>query len=1512
MADQPQGNIQQNPKIATVGINIGNTPSQVKVGQLSWAINATLQNFDGSSVSYQNEQANEECLTFPSGYQVIGHRNIVEDGIIVFWLANPSTGDSEIGTASNCVYTTIVNAKCLNLSIHHPVLKSVYKKTNCGTEVYWTDGYNVRRYINLSKLPFAETLDCPPAITGDVDCNKLSVQPNFSIPEITITDVDSDGSLIAGTYQFAVSYSNALAESYTSFYSITNPLPVFDPNKITQDFNYPVGKSINVTISNIDVTGYYDYINVAVIKTVNNISSVELVGTYQITSPTKTISYTGQGVQDRLTIADIFEKYPIYNVAGDLTTAQDVLIWDVLTTDERISYQEIANTIIVNWQTHRLKADKPYANEINAVYKRGYMRDEIYPYEIVFLLTNGKQTDGFHIPGRTSLPSDLIPIAGNDVIGEGADECDPTSQPLPTWQVYNTGSVTGFTEEFLANCTFTKEGVVCDDACYEGSYQYGEMSYWESTDVYPCNPIYGPLQNKPIRHHKFPDSLITHIHDSDGYIYPIGVRINVAQIYDAIQNSSLTADQKAKIAGFKIVRGNRVNNKSVVAKGLIHNVGKYSRDDQTYYFPNYPYNDLRADPFIRTVQSRNDSGKNDSTRLQAFSTDESKQRWVFHSPDTHFYQPPLGNIIKLETAEYGQSKGHFQQVKNHSRYKFLSAAAYITSVGIGASIGVLSATIGISLQAFDGTAAFTAYRTLLDIVERVSPKINFAYQYNSIGEYINYTPVQNAGNKQRLLDIATYLSPGMLAVGDVHTVNNFQRESSVYLRGAVTLPFPSQVANVPEDDSRYLLSDVCNTPGCTGCENIISKKDISSYYGSIKRNFANQYGPLYSYETVDTGFQIIFPPNIRDLYVAPIRNIFGGDVFINKFAYKSKLPFFIDNRVSSSPSKIFPDESDISYSELGNIAFPNYWLDTDSVRGTSLVIPIINLDLGQFFGIRSNNLDCDSRPFFYQKGKIYLFAYGVPYFYVESEVNVDLRQAYNGAEGDFFPRVSSDIPDDWLQESYTSIQFDNTYWYNKTYSKQNKENVFTHIPDNFLPSECTQSLAYRAIFSEPQKDFVNYRRNNWLIYRPSAYYDFPQNYGSLTSLEGIENKQVLARFENKSLLYNALLTAPTSQTDVYLGSSLFSQQVPPLDYADTDLGFAGSQHKFFLKTEFGHVSPDCKRGAIFLFNGQQTKEITADDEVSQWFTQYLDFELKKAFPSYNVDNNYNGTGLTGVYDSKYNRLIVTKTDYKPINPKSISLSNNKFYVGTTEIQLTNTEYFLNYSFTASYDLRHQQWISLHTYIPNYYVGEANYFYSGVNILGSSSMWRHNTSINKYNNFYGSIHPYVLEYPYSYQYNDEILQNVKDYTKALRYDSWQSFIEVDDAWFNKAILYNAQQSSGVLKLTRKPVNNLSLYSTYPKYNTDSKEILYTKRDNFYLINQFWALNISSQTPNWIPSTQNLSIFKEINQTNMDYGKRSFRKAPLRAKDLKIRLILDDRDDTKLISVFQTAPSQQSYL
>jgi hypothetical protein len=201
---------------------------------------------------------------------------------------------------------------------------------------------------------------------------------------------------------------------------------------------------------------------------------------------------------------------------------------------------------------------------------------------------------------------------------------------------------------------------------------------------------------------------------------------------------------------------------------------------------------------------------------------------------------------------------------------------------------------------------------------------------------------------------------------------------------------------------------------------------------------------------------------------------------------------------------------------------------------------------------------------------------------------------------------------------------------------------------------------------------------------------------------------------------------------------------------------------------------------------------------------------------------------------------------------------------------------------------------------------------------TACIWRHLTNISLYNTFYGDIQPYIIEYPFAYQFQDEILQNVKDYTKAYEYlpifdgvfdDNTR--IETNDKWFNKAVLYNGQQSSGILELVAKPLHNLSAYMQYPILNAESKTITYTKSDNFYQYNTFWAAEKSSQVPLFRTTCESLSIDKVVNQANMDYGPKSFKKATLRAKELKVRHILDNSSTTHLVSQFILTPAQISY-
>lgn len=1747
------GNIRLNPNSAQGGLNLDSSVSQVGPGKVTYALNAAVENFDDNSVSYQNELGNELCLRFPTGYKLIGQHYIQEKRKHIFFIVNSISEQSEIGFMDNndCEYQTLVNAPCLNFNIKHPIPKVVHRITNCTVEIYWTDGFNPRRYLDIENIPYklvGGTPSCDPVYSNELDCNQLKLQPNFSLPQLDIVRVDSFGNLIAGTYQFGIQYSDASGNELTSYYSITNPLPIADEDIVTVNFNYPVGKSITVGVSNLDLTGQFQYFNLAVIKTINNIASVELVGTYNIEEITKEVTYTGADQTPiKLSLLDIFEKFPYYDIADDVTAVQDVIVWTNLTSIDRTNYQEIASNIDFQWETYRIPPEEDYSDELNATDLRGYMRDEVYAFELVFLLKNGKQTDGFHIPGRISNENDAIPIpdTNNDFIGEseyseitsvpyytynvcgsgllpfakskfsytnlegesqtltlmGENDCievNSLSQPVyisgnsitveivgveqyidvevgysPQWKIYNTGSVIGFSEDYNPN---TRN--------YKGPYQFGELSYWESLEEYPCNDdVWGDLAGQKIRHHKFPDVLISPIIENgpiikddptdapgngeepeipfidgewlqvgynesnvefdgpdpgwvtysgdvvtiafgsadvgtldprvrltisvpsgdsysarvidatngnvlaslptgsgqryiygsqNGYqdlfpdgeyiveilsdellfisqvaatwyvkatfrdefgvdinysssittgpvdpdnpnvdprtnliqpqlrdngIFPIGIRVDNNQIKALIASSNLTTDQKDDIVGFKIVRGDRGTNKSIVAKGMLRNVNKYTREEQDYYYPNYPYNDLSEDPFIlknnnayydeavawlvtceeidselgyAIIQFRDpdtnkygekcielgvtiefcstekpttlrgvcliglgtyevwrgdaDSGidngyrynwtdpfTNDNSAENATSswistgneifvrvfvggpypfasdysndfrssnprssiempigvvttekegrisilncqeetpqdpiTKESANRQIFNSPETSFGQPFLGGVLKLESVMFGAGKAHFVDVKDNAKYKLLSKEAQVDALNSSQDVA--------DLGTFDAGSMFTAYQSYLTIYINGITRRNYAKSFNSRASYDysfdidNNTSLplssQDVGIKQREIDISRYLIPGVQSLGnDELDINNWNRESSVFIKTedkddtVIPLPLPIDTPTInptgeaPEikDNSRFTITSgpaLGSECSSSTCATPAKEKDISvlSYYASMKNIVPNQWGQIYSYKTIDTGYQEIIPSLFTSTAEEDTGIVFGGDVFISKFSYKTKLPFFIDNRVNA------PDDSDIFYDEIGNVGFPTYWHSARSILEDFVVTADGNVPMKNIISYKAHNLDCATDPSTIESGSartfydgyMYNFAYGIPSFYCESTYNTDLRQAFNNKEGDFWPHVSSGIPDDWVQESNVPIAQDNTYYYNVTFSKQNKENAFTHLPPDWKDDFCFTNYPFRTIYSDPASTNADNRVNNWLVYRALSFYDFPQNFGNLIALDGIQNKAILARFENKSLLYNNLLTIDTSNPQAaYVGNPRLFNGAPPIDYAETDLGYVGSQNKFLLKIPQGQITADAKRGQIFIIAGQAVDLTSFNSGVNKFMKDELPFHILRFFPNVETDNAFNGIGLHGVYDSKFDRIIITKLDYAPLSDNiAYDEEGDFFYDKTTRIKrhipLNNEKYFCNKSWTMSYDFNIKSWISFHSYLPSFYIADNAFFYSGKN------------------------------------------------------------------------------------------------------------------------------------------------------------------------------------------------------
>jgi hypothetical protein len=60
------------------------------------------------------------------------------------------------------------------------------------------------------------------------------------------------------------------------------------------------------------------------------------------------------------------------------------------------------------------------------------------------------------------------------------------------------------------------------------------------------------------------------------------------------------------------------------------------------------------------------------------------------------------------------------------------------------------------------------------------------------------------------------------------------------------------------------------------------------------------------------------------------------------------------------------------------------------------------------------------------------------------------------------------------------------------------------------------------------------------------------------------------------------------------------------------------------------------------------------------------------------------------------------------------MSNSSELVVREVVYLDDPNYFCNKSWTLSFNVNTKSWVSFHSYIPNWYIGENNFFYSGLN------------------------------------------------------------------------------------------------------------------------------------------------------------------------------------------------------
>jgi hypothetical protein len=721
------------------GMNKDFDSTYVPEGFWTHARNAQNNTIDGNLGEISNEPSNFHCASAP--YTIIGAVHLFGDKWVVY-----STDDtnSEIGLydQSECCYLKIVNDSCLGFDKKNLIYGVSKETAACTWQLYWADGLNPDRSLNIGNpkswpqgciLPLNYLWDGPPwkqectIVDGCktcvdlpiLDCDRTRLARLVKTPCLRVQNGPGNGTLQKGSY-FAVIAYTIEGQKVTDYFSPSNVQPLFDREN-------ELGSSLEIIIEEMD-TEHFDEFELVVVSFVDEQTVATKIGNYS----TRVNVIELDAIDPTLAAVPI-EQIPIrnnvYEKSDIITTLNNYLLRLRPSTYFDFNYQPLANQIVATWACVEYSED--YYRKGGS--KTSYMRDEVYAFYIRWIYDTGYKSPSYHIPGRAKIPGvDDIPIVNLDsvqYINDGVSN--------EVWNVYNTA--TG------AN---TPPVPVIDQQGIVGNIiARGNMGYWESTEIYPDDkpeiwnsssqpwsgitlPKYD-LCGKNIRHHKMPDMFILDISKLNSNPWPYYnfdvahfrtdtvteqkyIRILGVEFGNIILPKDNDGNDIPNIVGYEILRATRKGNKTIIAKGLINNMGEYKSEMETnasstskrILYQNYPYNDVRPDPFLIKNSLINQFENGDP--FDVFKRDYLS----FHSPDTQFDSHFLSTTqIKNHAVYSGLSTGQFIEPSQHPKFKQLGDFIFLAALTTGIAIGVTSTTGSINAQ-YDSPFVYNPLSTI--------------------------------------------------------------------------------------------------------------------------------------------------------------------------------------------------------------------------------------------------------------------------------------------------------------------------------------------------------------------------------------------------------------------------------------------------------------------------------------------------------------------------------------------------------------------------------------------------------------------------------------------------------------------------------------------------------------------------------------------------------------------------------------------------------------------------------